>query len=184
MSKIGYVRVSTVDQNTDRQEIALSELGIQKLFIEKVSGKNTERPQFKKMMEYIREGDILYIESISRLARSTRDLLSIVQQLQDKKVDLVSLKENIDTATPQGRFVLTIFGALSELERESTLQRQREGIAAARLKGKKFGRPRVEKPKEWDKVIKLWKSKEISAIEAMDRLNMNRGTFYRRIKDI
>ncbi|GCD13103.1 recombinase family protein [Clostridium tagluense] len=183
MSKIGYVRVSTVDQNTDRQEIALSELGIQKLFIEKVSGKNTERPQFKKMMEYIREGDILYIESISRLARSTRDLLSIVQQLQDKKVDLVSLKENIDTATPQGRFVLTIFGALSELERESILQRQSEGIAAARLKGKKFGRPRVEKPKEWDKVIKLWKSKEISAIEAMNRLNMNRGTFYRRIKD-
>lgn len=137
MSKIGYIRVSTIDQNTDRQEIALSELGIKKLFIEKVSGKNTERSQFKKMMEYIREGDILYIESISRLARSTRDLLSIVQQLQDKKVDLVSLKENIDTATPQGRFVLTIFGALSELERESTLQRQHEGIAAAHLKGKK-----------------------------------------------
>lgn len=93
MSKIGYVRVSTIDQNTDRQEIALSELGIKKLFIEKVSGKNTERSQFKKMMEYIREGDILYIESISRLARSTRDLLSIVQQLQDKKVELVSLNE-------------------------------------------------------------------------------------------
>lgn len=184
MSKIGYIRVSTVEQNTDRQEIALSELGIQKLFIEKVSGKNTERPQFKKMMEYIRDGDILYIESISRLARSTRDLLSIVQQLQDKKVDLVSLKENIDTATPQGRFVLTIFGALSELERESTLQRQREGIAAARLKGKKFGRPRVKNPKDWDKVIKLWKDKEISAIEAMNRLNMNRGTFYRRVKEI
>lgn len=101
------------------------------------------------MMEYIREGDLLYIESIFHLALSTRDLLSIVQQLQDKKVDLVSLKKNIDTATPQGRFVLTIFGALSELERESTLKRQREGIAAAHLKGKKFGRPRVEKPKEW-----------------------------------
>jgi len=184
MSKIGYVRVSTVDQNTDRQEIALSELGIQTIFIEKASGKNTERSQFKKMMEYIREGDILYIESISRLARSTRDLLSIVQQLQDKKVDLVSLKENIDTATPQGRFVLTIFGALSELERESILQRQSEGIAAARLKGKKFGRPRVENPKDWDKVIKLWKDGEISAIEAMNKLNMNRGTFYRRVKEI
>ena len=136
------------------------------------------------MMEYIREGDILYIESISRLARSTRDLLSIVQQLQDKKVDLVSLKENIDTATPQGRFVLTIFGALSELERESTLQRQREGIAAAHLKGKKFGRPKIEVPKDWDKVIKLWKNGEITAVEAMSKLNMNRGTFYRRAKEI
>lgn len=184
MSKIGYVRVSTLDQNTDRQEIALSELGIKTLFIEKVSGKNTERLQFKKMIEYIRAGDTLYIESISRLARSTRDLLSIVQQLHDKKVDLVSLKENIDTATPQGRFVLTIFGALSELERESTLQRQREGIAVAHLKGKKFGRPRVENPKDWDKVIKSWKDGEISAVEAMSRLNMNRGTFYRRVKEI
>jgi len=184
MSKIGYVRVSTENQNTDRQKIALSELGIQTIFIEKASGKNTERSQFKKMMEYIREGDILYIESISRLARSTRDLLSIVQQLQDKKVDLVSLKENIDTATPQGRFVLTIFGALSELERESILQRQSEGIAAARLKGKKFGRPRVENPKDWDKIIKLWKDGEISTIETMNKLNMNRGTFYRRVKEI
>jgi DNA invertase Pin-like site-specific DNA recombinase len=134
-------------------------------------------------MEYIREGDILYIESISRLARSTRDLLSIVQQLQDKKIDLVSLKENIDTATPQGRFVLTIFGALSELERESTLQRQREGISAAHLKGKKFGRPRVERPKGWDKIIKLWRTGEITAVEAMSKLNMNRGTFYRKVKE-
>lgn len=136
------------------------------------------------MMEYIRDGDILYIESISRLARSTRDLLSLVEQLQYKKVDLVSLKENIDTGTPQGRFVLTIFGALSELERESILQRQCEGIAAARLKGKKFGRPKVEKPKEWNIVIKLWKDGQISSVEAMSKLNMNRGTFYRRVKEI
>lgn len=184
MSKIAYIRVSTLDQNTDRQEIALSNLGIEKIFIEKISGKNTERPQLKKMLEYVRDGDTLYIESISRLARSTRDLLSIVQQLQDKKVDLVSLKENIDTTTPQGRFMLTIFGALSELERESTLQRQREGIVAARLKGKKFGRPKVEKPKDWEKVISLWKKGEITAVDAMQKLNLNRGTFYRRVKEL
>lgn len=183
MSKIAYIRVSTMDQNTDRQKIALSELGIKKFFIEKISGKNVNRPELKKLLEYIREGDILYIESISRLARSTRDLLSIIQKLQDKDVELVSLKENIDTATPQGRFVLTIFGALSELERESILERQREGIAAARLKGKKFGRPRIDKPKNWDKIINLWKSGTITAVEAMNRLNINRGTFYRRIKE-
>lgn len=181
MSKIGYIRVSAVDQNTDRQEIALSELNIDKYFIEKVSGKNTDRPQLKKMLEYIRECDTVFIESISRLARSTKDLLNLVHLLQDKTVDLVSLKENIDTTTPQGRFILTIFGALSELERENILQRQKEGIAAAKIKGKKFGRPQIDKPKDWDKVVGLWRKNEITATEAMRRLNLNRGTFYRRV---
>lgn len=184
MAKIGYIRVSSLEQHTDRQELALKQCGVDKLFIEKASGKSTKRVQLKNMLEYIREGDALYIESISRLARSTKDLLSIVKQLQDKKVDLVSLKESIDTSTPQGRFMLTVFGALSELERESTLQRQREGIEAAHLKGKKFGRPRIEKPKDWDRVIVLWKSGEITAVEAMKRLELNRGTFYRRVNEM
>ena len=182
MSKIGYIRVSAADQNTDRQELILQELNLDKYFIEKISGKNMDRPQLKKLMEYVREGDTVYIESISRLARSTKDLLNIVQQLQEKSVELVSLKENIDTTTPQGRFVLTIFGALSELERENILQRQKEGIAAAKIKGKKFGRPQIAKPKDWDSVIKLWKAGEITAVEAMRRLDLNRGTFYRRVK--
>lgn len=182
VSKVAYIRVSAIDQNTDRQEIALSELNINKYFTEKISGKNTDRPQLKKMLEYIREGDTVYIESISRLARSTKDLFTIVQQLHDKSVDLVSLKENIDTTTPQGRFILTIFGALSELERENTLQRQKEGIAAAKIKGTKFGRPQIDKPKDWDKVVGLWQKNKITATEAMRRLNLNRGTFYRRVK--
>lgn len=183
MSKIGYVRVSTIDQNTDRQESALKEVGINKFFIEKISGKDINRPEFKKMLEYTREGDTLYIESISRLARSTKDLLSIVEQLQQKNVELVSLKENIDTSTPQGRFVLTVFGALSELERESTLQRQREGIDIALKKGIKFGRPKVEKPKNWDEIIKQWSNKKITAVEAMKKLNLHRCTFYRMLKE-
>jgi DNA invertase Pin-like site-specific DNA recombinase len=182
MSKIGYIRVSTVDQNVDRQEFALSALGIKKFFTEKVSGKMTNRPELKKMLEYARDGDILYIESISRLARSTRDLLSIVKILQDKKVELISLKENIDTTTPQGRFILTVFGALSELERENIIQRQREGIEVARMKGKKFGRPKIETPKDGDKVISSWKSGNIT-VDAMKKLKMNRGTFYRRVKE-
>lgn len=184
MSKIGYIRVSTIEQKTDRQEIALSKLGVEKIFIEKASGKNSDRLQLKKMLDYVRENDTLYIESISRLARSTRDLLSIVQILQNKKVYLVSLKENIDTSTPEGRFVLTIFGALSELERESTLQRQKEGIEAAKIKGIKFGRPSIEMPKDWDKVINLWKRGELTAIEARKHLNLSRSTFYRRVKDL
>ena len=183
MARIGYIRVSTNEQNTDKQEFALSKMEIDKLFIEKISGKTMNRIEIKKMLEYIREGDTLYIESISRLARSTRDLLSIVQQLQDKKVELISLRENIDTTTAQGRFVLTVFAALSELERESTLQRQKEGIEAARLKGKKFGRPKIEKPKNWDSVVNLWRQGKITAVEAMKRLQLDRGTFYRRIKE-
>ena len=98
-------------------------------------------------------------------------------------MDLISLKENIDTTTPQRRFVLTIFSALSELERENILQRQREGIVVAKIKGKKFGRPVIEQPKEWDIVISQWLNKEITAVEAMKRLGMNRGTFYRRVKE-
>ncbi len=182
MSKIGYIRVSSIDQNTERQEVALKELKVDKIFTEKLSGKNTNRPELNRMLDYIREGDTLYIESISRLARSTKDLLSLVQILQEKGVDLVSLKENIDTTTPQGRFILTIFGALSELERENILQRQREGIEIAKQNGKVLGRPPIKPPKDWDKVVSIWKRGEITAIEAMKRLNMNRGTFYRRLQ--
>lgn len=183
MAKIVYIRVSALDQNTDRQELMFSNMDIDKYFIEKASGKNTARPQLNKMLDYIREGDVLYIESISRLARSTRDLLSIVQKLQEKSVELVSMKENIDTTTPQGRFILTVFAALAELEREYILERQKEGIEAAKSKGKKFGRPRVETPKEWDKIITQWKDGEITAAEARNRLKMNKGTFYRRVKE-
>jgi len=182
MSKIGYIRVSSIDQNTERQEVALKELEVDKIFTEKLSGKNTNRPELHRMLDYVREGDTLYIESISRLARSTKDLLSLVQTLQEKRVDLVSLKENIDTTTPQGRFILTVFGALSELERENILQRQREGIEIAKQNGKVLGRPIIETPNDWNKVITLWKRGEITAREAMKRLNMNRGTFYRRLQ--
>ena len=181
MSKVGYIRVSAIDQNTERQEVALKELKVDKIFTEKLSGKNTNRPELHRMLDYVREGDTLYIESISRLARSTKDLF-LVQVLQEKGVDLVSLKENIDTTTPQGRFILTIFGALSELERENILQRQREGIEIAKQNGKVLGRPVIESPKDWDKVIALWNRGEITAREAMKRLNMNRGTFYRRLQ--
>ena len=108
MSKIGYIRVSTIEQETARQEELLKSYGLDKVFEEKASGKNTERPELKKMLEYLREDDILYVESISRLSRSIRDLLSIVDTLNEKSVQLVVIKENIDTTTPQGRFVLSL----------------------------------------------------------------------------
>lgn len=139
---IGYARVSTMEQNETRQLHSFEGYTekIKKVFIDKLSGKNTDRPQLQAMLSYVREGDVVVISDFSRLARSTRDMLQIVQELTDKKVGLISLKENVDTDTPQGRFMLTVFAALAELERETILQRQREGIAIAKQQGKYKGR--------------------------------------------
>lgn len=142
--KVGYVRCSTAEQNEARQLKMMEEQGVERIFTDKASGKNTDRVAFQEMMAFIREGDVVIVESISRIARNTRDLLSIVAELTEKGVEFVSLKENIDTTTPQGRFILTVFGALAELERESILERQREGIAIAKAEGKYKGRKPVE----------------------------------------
>lgn len=135
------------------------------------------------MMEFVREGDIIVVESISRIARNTRDLLSIVAQLENKGVEFVSLKENIDTSTPQGRFMLTVFGALAELERESILERQREGIAIAKGQGKYKGRKPIEiDENRFRAVCSKWQNGEITAAAAMRELGLKANTFYRRVK--
>lgn len=184
MGKIGYIRVSTEHQETARQEAIMEQYQVERIFAEKMSGKNADRPELKAMLEYVREGDTLYIESISRLGRSTRDLLNIIDVLQQKKVTLVSSKENIDTNTPQGRFVLSIFAALSELEREQTLQRQREGIAIAKSQGKYKGRQPL--PIDWIKfgqLYELWKSGTITAVWFQKEMSLQANTFYRRLKE-
>lgn len=180
--KIAYIRVSTKEQNTDRQEEALKAHGIKKVFIEKISGKNMERPQLKAMLDFVRSGDTLIVESYSRLARSTVDLLTIIGKLNEKEVAFVSLKENIDTSSPQGRLMLTIFAGLAQFERECTLQRQAEGIAIAKAKGKYKGRKPIALPENWDDVTKLWKAGEITAVVAQKKLRMTPATFYRKIK--
>lgn len=182
--KIGYARVSSSGQETERQVIALQEAGCEKIFTEKVSGKSSEnRPVLKDMIAFSREKDTILVSDISRLARSTRDLLSILAEVTSKGVGFISLKESIDTTTPQGRFVLTIFGALAELERESILQRQKEGIAIAKSKKIHMGRPRVQLPSNWSTVISEWKSGQISTVQAISKTNMNRGTFYKVIRE-
>ena len=133
--KIGYIRVSTQEQNTGRQEVLMEQLGVDQVFIDRMSGKNTQRPELRVMLDFVRRGDTVIVESISRFARNTRDLLELVEQLTAKGVEFVSQKEAIDTSTPTGKFMLTIFGAVAELEREYILQRQREGIAIAKSKG-------------------------------------------------
>ena len=128
--RVFYVRCSTIEQNEAHQLKMAEELNAEKVFVDKASGKNTDRTAF------VRAGDTVVVESISRIARNTRDLLSIVSELTEKGVEFVSLKENIDTTTPQGRFMLTVFGALAELERENILERQREGIEIAKSEGR------------------------------------------------
>ena len=117
---VGYIRVSTADQNPARQEEALKSHGVERIFEEKISGKDMNRPKLKELLDFVREGDTVVVESYSRLARSTKDLLFIIDKLQEKKVSFVSIKENIDTTTPQGKLMLTIFAGLSQFERECT----------------------------------------------------------------
>lgn len=182
--KVGYVRCSTEEQNEERQIKMMEEQNTGKIYMDKASGKNTDRPEFKKMMEFVREGDIIVVESISRIARNTRDLLSIVAQLENKGVEFVSLKENIDTSTPQGQFMLTVFGALAELERESILERQREGIAIAKAQGRYKGRKPIEiDENRFRAICSKWRHGEITAVEAMRKLGLKANTFYRRVKE-
>jgi len=181
--KIGYIRVSTQEQNTIRQEVLMKSLGVDEIYIDRMSGKNANRPELQKMMEYVRKGDTVIVESISRFARNTRDLLELVEKLTAKGVEFVSRKEAIDTTTPTGKFMLTVFGAVAELEREYILQRQREGIAIAKEQGKYKGRKPIEAP-EFEQVTARWKSGAITAAEAMRTLHMTKTTFYRRAKMI
>ena len=129
---VAYVRVSTEDQNESRQIEGLEKHGIEKWYVEKISGKDTNRPKLREMLEYVRDGDTVFIHDFSRLARSTKDLLGIVECLNKKGVNLVSNKENLDTSTPTGKLMLTMIGAINEFERQNLLERQREGIAIAK----------------------------------------------------
>lgn len=157
---------------------------VERLFIDKASGKNMERPQLKEMLGFVRKGDIVIVESISRLARNTRDLLTIIDQLNRKGVQFVSLKECIDTTTASGKFMLTVFGAISELERSYILQRQREGIEQAKLTGKYKGRKSIQINDNFVNIYKLWKDNKITAVQAMKKAGMSKSTFYRKVKEI
>lgn len=184
MANIGYIRVSTQHQNTGRQHEGFTTKGItiDRVYEEKISGKNTERPQLKAMLQYVREGDTVYVESFSRLARSTRDLLEIVEELTSKGVQFVSLKENVDTSTPQGKFMLTVFAGLVELERDSILQRQREGIDLCLAEGRAYGRPSTTYSNTFATHYQQWKAGEIKAVDFMALENLPKSTFYKLVK--
>jgi len=180
---IGYCRISTPGQNVGRQEVLMRELGVERVFIDVASGKNADRPQLRELLDFVREGDTVTVSDISRFARNTRDLLDLVERLTAKGVDFISKKESIDTTTPTGKFMLTVFGAVASLERESLLVRQAEGIALAKAQGKYKGRKRIECP-NFTKVYNQWMAKDITAVRAMELLGMTPSTFYRRVREL
>ncbi|MCL2350340.1 MAG: recombinase family protein [Defluviitaleaceae bacterium] len=185
MAKFAYVRVSDQSQKTHRQLDALQGLNIPEgsIYIEKQSGKDTKRPQLQMLMNKVQTGDIIIVESISRFARNTKDLLELVERLTKKNVEFISLKEHIDTTTPTGRFMLTVLGAVSELEREYILERQAEGIAAAKTRGVKFGRPRQKTPNNFHELAKRHQMGKITLRELLQESGLTKSTLYRRLSE-
>ena len=181
---VAYVRVSTVEQNEARQIEALEKRDIEKWFTEKVSGKNTNRPQLKAMLDFVRKGDTIYIHDLSRLARNTKDLLAIVELLNEKEVALVSNKENIDSSTPTGKLMLTMIGAIAEFERANLLERQREGIAIAKREGKFKGKQIKQIDDSiFNNLYAEYQARKITKTELARQLNISRPTLDKLIKD-
>lgn len=180
---VGYIRVSTIEQNVESQVELLKKYKVSKLFVEKVSGKDRNRPELAKLLDYVREGDTVFIRDLSRLARNTKDLLDIVEYLEKKKVGLRSIKESIDTTTNMGKLVLTILGAIYQFERANILERQRDGIALAKKKGKYKGRKKVPKPDDFSEVYQKWLNREITSIGAIRQLGISEYAFYKFVRE-
>ena len=180
---IGYVRVSTEEQNPARQQEALAAYNIEKWYIEPVSGKDMERLELQKMLDFIREGDTLFVHDFSRLARSVKDLLTIVDGLEAKKAQVYFVTEKIDTRTDEGRLMLTVVGAIYEFERKIIRRRQLEGIAVAKAKGVYAGRKPKEVNKElFEEYYNQWRNREMTLVDLAKMLQISRSTAYRLIK--
>ena len=178
---VAYIRVSTLEQNEDRQLEAMKRYPIEKFFTEKISAKDMNRPELQKMLEFVREGDVVHIHDFSRLARSTKDLLEIVELPKKKGVALVSNKENIDTSTPTGRLMLTMIGAINEFERCNLLERQREGIAIAKAQGKFKGRKEV-KADDFNAQYQRYLNRELNKAQLAKTLGISRPTLDKLIR--
>lgn len=180
--KVGYVRISTKEQNTARQEVLMQQLGVDRVYTDTASGRSKDRPELQKLMDFVREGDVVIVESFSRFARNTRDLLNLTDQLKAKNVQFISQKERIDTSTPAGEFMMVVFAALAQLERETTLERQSEGIAIAKAEGRMKGRPRKAE-EDFETVYLEVKAGKLSASRGARELGITRSTWYRKAKE-
>jgi DNA invertase Pin-like site-specific DNA recombinase len=167
----------------DRQLDALSASGAEKVFTEKATGKKADRPELIKMMEHLRDGDVVIISELTRLGRSTKDLFTIVEQIQERGANIKSLKETwLDTTTPHGKLMFTIFAGLSQFEADLTAQRTREGLAAARARGRVGGRPKTPTDKS-GMALKMYDSKDFSIDEICKSCSIGKTTLYRLLKN-
>ena len=182
MAKIAYIRVSTTHQKggLERQTYAMPE-DIDKIFKDEASGKDTDRPEFQKMLDYVREGDIVYFESFSRISRSLSDLLNTLDYFSSKGVAFVSLKEQIDTSGATGKLIVSVLGAINAYEREINAERREFNFRRAQDEGR-VGRPKAEASEEFYKAVKEWRKGAITATEAIKQAGMTRTTFYKLVK--
>ena len=180
---VGYVRVSTVEQHEDRQLVTMEKYQVEKVFQEKVSGKDKNRPQLQLMLDFVREGDTVVIHDFSRLARSTKDLLEIVELLNSKGVSIISSKENLDSNTATGKLMLTMIAAINEFERTNMLERQREGITIAKSKGKYKGRKEV-KVDNFAAHYQRYINRQVNKIQLAKELGISRPTLDKLIKEM
>lgn len=177
----GYARVSTEQQNLDRQLDMLEKYGVDYLYNEKMTGTKRNRPELEKLLERLTEGDTVVVESLSRLGRSTKDLIWLMETFNTKGVNLVSLKESIDTTTSTGKLLFTLMSAIAQFERDVIADRTREGLNSARARGRKGGRPRTDSDK-LRKAIKLYNTQQYSLAEIEDMTGVKRSTLYRGIR--
>lgn len=178
----GYARVSTADQNLDRQLDALRKHGIDKLFCEKMSGTKKNRPELDKMLSELSEGDTVVIESLSRLGRSVKNLSELMEYFNTKNIRLVSMKETIDTTSPTGRLLYTILASLAAFERDILVERTSEGLKAARARGRVGGRPKTD-AKAMQKALALYQTKEYSVTDITDLTGVSKSALYRALKE-
>lgn len=177
----GYARVSTEQQNLDRQLDMLQKYGVDFIYNEKMTGTKRNRPELEKLLERLTEGDTVVVESLSRLGRSTKDLIWLMETFNSKGVNLISLKESIDTTTSTGKLLFTLMSAIAQFERDVIADRTREGLNSARARGRKGGRPRTDSEK-LRKAIKLYNTQQYSLAEIEDMTGVKRSTLYRGIR--
>ena len=179
--KIGYARVSTESQNLDRQLDALKKYGVDIIYNEKMTGTKKDRPKLNKLLDRMTAGDVIVVESLSRLGRSTKDLIELTELFQSKGVHLVSLKESIDTNTSTGKLLFTLMSAIAQFERETIADRTREGLRSARARGRTGGRPRTD-PDQIKKAVKLYNTRQYSVKEIEELTGVKKSTLYRNLQ--
>lgn len=179
--KFGYARVSTEQQNLARQLDMLSQYGVDYIFNEKMMGTKRDRPELNKLLDRMMEGDTVVIESLSRLGRSTKDLIELVELFRERGVHLVSLKEQIDTSTPAGKLLFTLMSAVAQFERDVIAERTKEGLDAARARGRIGGRPRINAQKV-KQAVKLYHTKQYTVREIEELTGVKKATLYRNLK--